>query len=425
MKIGVIGIGKMGRPIAANLLKAGHSVVVYNRTLARAASLEANGAHVAQRVSEACQADVVLTLLADDSAVETVVFQSEEFFPSFRADQIHVSMGTISINMVRKLTEAHARRGGRFISAPVFGRPESAVAASLSIVAAGPADAIARVSTIFTAIGTKVFIAGEEPFQANTIKLCGNFLLLTAIEGLAESVAFARDHGITPSLLLNILTETLFTAPYEMWTPASNSLSPGLGLWTNVGAGSSATVSMIVGVGEPLASSIYAESASGPQKQRSAIAIPTQISENLGPITQLNGNAFQCGGVVAVDLGNEGYAYCATLKTLDKSRHFINNQQFLLWETIQQGAHSANPPVSHTSQGYGVGPTPDGLFHDNIAFYDYPNAPQIGAYAFYKQFLTVTNKLKAYNNLRINCQDLVWNKATVIDITSTPNATCQ
>lgn len=88
------------------------------------------------------------------------------------------------------------------------------MAASLSIVAAGPADAIARVSTIFTAIGTKVFIGGEEPFQANTIKLCGNFLLLTAIEGLAESVAFARDHGITPSLLLNILTETLFTAPF-------------------------------------------------------------------------------------------------------------------------------------------------------------------------------------------------------------------
>jgi 3-hydroxyisobutyrate dehydrogenase-like beta-hydroxyacid dehydrogenase len=238
MKIGVIGIGKMGRPIAANLLKAGHSVVVYNRTLARAASLEANGAHVAQRVSEACQADVVLTLLADDSAVETVVFQSEEFFPSFRADQIHVSMGTISINMVRKLTEAHARRGGRFISAPVFGRPESAVAASLSIVAAGPADAIARVSTIFTAIGTKVFIAGEEPFQANTIKLCGNFLLLTAIEGLAESVAFARDHGITPSLLLNILTETLFTAPFyktygslmvkEHYKPAGFGLQLGL-----------------------------------------------------------------------------------------------------------------------------------------------------------------------------------------------------
>lgn len=238
MKIGVIGMGEMGRPIAANLLKAGHSVVVYNRTLARAANLEANGALVAQRVGEACQADVVLTLLADDPAVETVVFQSEEFFPSFRADQIHVSMGTIGINMTRKLTEAHAKRGGRFISAPVFGRPESAAAASLSIVAAGPADAIDRVSTIFAAIGKKVFIAGEEPFQANALKLCGNFLLLTAIEGLAEGIAFVREQGMAPSLMLNILTETLFTAPFyttygslmveEQYKPAGFRLQLGL-----------------------------------------------------------------------------------------------------------------------------------------------------------------------------------------------------
>lgn len=214
MKIGVIGIGAMGRPIAANLLKAGHSVVVYNRTLARAADLQASGAVVTEAISEACQADVVLTMLADDVAVEAVVFQSGEFFPSFRPDRIHVSMSTISIKMVKKLTEAHAEKGGRFISAPVFGRPESAAAASLSIVAAGPADAIESVSSIFTAIAKKIFSAGKEPFQANAVKLCGNFLLLSAIEGLAESIAFTREQGIPPHLLLEILTETLFTAPF-------------------------------------------------------------------------------------------------------------------------------------------------------------------------------------------------------------------
>jgi 3-hydroxyisobutyrate dehydrogenase-like beta-hydroxyacid dehydrogenase len=159
MKIGMIGIGEMGRPIAANLLKAGHSVVVYNRTLARAASLEANGALVALRVSEACQADVVLTLLADDAAVEAVVFQSKEFLPCFSENRVHVSMGTIGIGMTRKLTETHAREGGRFISAPVFGRPESAAAASLSILAAGPTDVIDRVSGVFTAISKKVFFS--------------------------------------------------------------------------------------------------------------------------------------------------------------------------------------------------------------------------------------------------------------------------
>jgi 3-hydroxyisobutyrate dehydrogenase-like beta-hydroxyacid dehydrogenase len=115
----------MGRPIAENLLNAGYSVMVYNRTLARAADLQSKGAFVAQRVSDACQADVVITMLADDSAVESVVFQSEKFLPSFNADRIHVSMSTIGINMARKLTKAHAERGGRFVSAPIFGRPES------------------------------------------------------------------------------------------------------------------------------------------------------------------------------------------------------------------------------------------------------------------------------------------------------------
>jgi hypothetical protein len=213
-------------------------------------------------------------------------------------------------------------------------------------------------------------------------------------------------------------------APYEMWAPASTSLNTGLGLWTNLDATPSATLNMVVGEAEPLASSIYAEPASGPQRQRSAIATPTHLKEKLGDITVLNGNAFNCpADKVEINLGYEGYAYCVTIWVLDKTGRPINNQQFRLWETVQQGPHhNVLPPI--TSQGIGRFPSRYGLFHDLIAL-TYPTVPQIGDYSFNKQFFTLTNNLKSYSNIRINCQDLVWNKATLIDITSTPNATCQ
>ncbi|MGB7283059.1 MAG: SBBP repeat-containing protein [Candidatus Acidiferrum sp.] len=213
--------------------------------------------------------------------------------------------------------------------------------------------------------------------------------------------------------------------PYEMWTPASSSLSSGLGLWTNASSTPTATFSLMVGEAEPLASSIYAEPASGPQKQRSAIAIPVHIKEDLGTITQLNGNAFLCGGEVGVDLGNEGYAYCATLTVLDKNGSAINNQQFRMWETIQKiASYPADRPYK-ASQGVPAFPDRKGLFYDTLGLNDLTASPQIGEYFLSKQFLTVTDNLKSYSSLRINCQFLVWNKATVTDVTSTPYTACQ
>lgn len=203
----------MGQHIAVNLLKAGHSVVVYNRTAARAEALRPAGANVANSVGEACHAEVVMTMLSDDFAVESVVFQSKEFVSSFTPDRVHISMGTIGVELARRLTSAHAHHGGQFISAPVFGRPESAAAGSLLILAAGRTDTIDRVSPLLATIGKRLFVVGEEPFQANVLKLCGNALLLSAIEGLAETIAFARREGIQPGQLVELMTETLFTAP--------------------------------------------------------------------------------------------------------------------------------------------------------------------------------------------------------------------
>jgi 3-hydroxyisobutyrate dehydrogenase-like beta-hydroxyacid dehydrogenase len=218
MKVGVIGIGKMGKPIALNLLKSGYSVIAYNRTPAYAEALQPWGAIATASLGDVCDADAVLTMLSDDSAVESVVFHSTDFLRSFPAGRVHISMSTIGVDMARRLTSAHAEHGSHFVSAPVFGRPQTAADGSLLILAAGPAEAIKRVSPIFTAIGKRVFIIGEEPFRANVVKLCGNSLLLSSILALAQTFAFARAHDIDDSQFLGFLTETLFTAPfYKMY----------------------------------------------------------------------------------------------------------------------------------------------------------------------------------------------------------------
>jgi 3-hydroxyisobutyrate dehydrogenase-like beta-hydroxyacid dehydrogenase len=238
MRISVIGIGAMGGPIAQNLIKAGQSVLVYNRTLERAEALRRAGATVATSIAQACQSDVVITMLANDAAVEAVVFESNEFLTALRPDRVHISMSTISAPMVRRLTTVHRSSGHGFISAPVFGRPDAAQAGALSIIAAGPKQTIEHLSEVFSAIAKNVFVIGETPFHANIVKLCGNFLLLSAVEGLAETLSLARKHGVAPDAMLNILTGTVFTAPFyrsygslmveKKFTPAGFKLKLGL-----------------------------------------------------------------------------------------------------------------------------------------------------------------------------------------------------
>jgi 3-hydroxyisobutyrate dehydrogenase-like beta-hydroxyacid dehydrogenase len=212
MKAGFIGLGNMGLPMARNLLKAGHEVTVYNRTRERAESLRTEGATIADQAADACGSDVLITMLADDQAMRAVVV-GEQLIPKLAAGAVHVSMSTISVALAQELTRAHAQAGNRFISAPVFGRPEAAEAAKLAVVAAGPAKMIERCQPLFDAMGQCTFIVGEEPFNANTVKLAGNFLILSVIESLGEAYALLRKSGIAPEKFLEIMTSTLFAAP--------------------------------------------------------------------------------------------------------------------------------------------------------------------------------------------------------------------
>ena len=213
MKVGFIGLGHMGIGMAANLLRGGHEVTVYNRTPGKAQGLVAQGARAAAGVADACGGDAVVTMLADDGAVEGAVFGEQGVIGSLGKGAIHVSMSTISVALSERLSAAHANAGQRFVAAPVFGRPERAVAAKLFIVAAGAPDAVDACLPLFEAMGQKTFPIGDQPKAANLVKLSGNFLIASVIEGLGEAMALVGKAGVDRRRYLDLLTSTIFTAP--------------------------------------------------------------------------------------------------------------------------------------------------------------------------------------------------------------------
>jgi len=213
MNVGFIGLGRMGAGMAANLLKAGHHVTVYNRTPDKAAALITAGAKAAARVSDACRGDAVITMLSNDEAVESVTFAKDGIEHSLGAGAIHVSSSTISVALSERLAETHARAGQRFVSAPVFGRPDAAAAGKLFFVTAGEPAAVGAAAPLFEAMGQKTFILSETPKAANLAKLSGNFLIASVIESLGEALALVAKGGINRQQYLEMLTSTLFNAP--------------------------------------------------------------------------------------------------------------------------------------------------------------------------------------------------------------------
>ena len=213
MKVGFIGLGRMGAGMAARLLEAGHELTIYNRTRSREQPLLAKGARAAVDIADASRADAVFTMLADDIAVENVIHGDRGMLAHLPSGAIHISASTISVALSERLTADHARLGQRFIAAPVFGRPEVAAAGRLFVVAAGASDAIERASPLFEAVGQRTFVISEEPQAANLVKLSGNFLIASVIESLGEAMALVSKGGVDKGQYLEILTSTLFSAP--------------------------------------------------------------------------------------------------------------------------------------------------------------------------------------------------------------------
>jgi 3-hydroxyisobutyrate dehydrogenase-like beta-hydroxyacid dehydrogenase len=213
MEVGFIGLGKMGAAMAANLLKCGHRVTVFNRTSSKAQQLVDNGARLASCVKDACQSDIVITMLSDDYAIEEIVFSQGGMLQSMRERGIHISMSTISVALSEKLAASHTQAGQHFIAAPVFGRPDAAAAGKLYIIAAGKADIVDICMPLFESIGQKTSYISDSPQAAILVKLSGNFLIASLIEALSEAMALVEKSGIERRKYFELLNSTLFTVP--------------------------------------------------------------------------------------------------------------------------------------------------------------------------------------------------------------------
>jgi 3-hydroxyisobutyrate dehydrogenase-like beta-hydroxyacid dehydrogenase len=212
MDVGFIGLGYMGKAIAANLLRAGHRLTVWNRSAAAAAELATQGAHQAAEPLAAASHPVLMSMLADDTATRAVLLEGGLLERAPRG-QLLVNLATISVALARELSAAAHERGLIYIAAPVFGRPEVAQAGKLNVVAAGEPAALARLEPLFAAFAAKVWPLGALPERANAVKLAGNFMIASALETMGEASALVRAFGIEAGDFLGILNSTLFACP--------------------------------------------------------------------------------------------------------------------------------------------------------------------------------------------------------------------
>ena len=210
MKIGFMGLGLMGRGMAARLLEGGHELIVHNRTASAAEALGAHGARIAATPLELLDADIVISMLADDGAVESMCIGSG-FAAAMKAGSLHVNMATVSLRMAKRLTQLHRAAGSEYVAAPVFGRPAAAEKGQLDIIAGGTAAALKRCEPLFGLMGKHVFIAGEDPAAANVVKIARNYMLAAAVESMSEAFALVRKSGVDAKAFYELVTTTSFS----------------------------------------------------------------------------------------------------------------------------------------------------------------------------------------------------------------------
>ena len=213
MNIGFIGLGHMGAGMAARLCEAGREVTVYNRSPARMRPLLEKGARAASSVAQACEGDVVFTMLSDDAALLEVALGPDGIRDSLRPDAIHVSCSTVSVALSARLAEAHRAKRQGYVAVPVFGRPDAAAAGKLFLVAGGEPAHIERVQPLLDIIGQRTYPLSSRPEAANLVKLSGNFMLAALIESLGEAMALVEKGGVDRHAYLEMLTSSLFNLP--------------------------------------------------------------------------------------------------------------------------------------------------------------------------------------------------------------------
>jgi len=215
MKIGFIGLGSLGTPIAINLKESGHELYVYNRTASKTAALTAKGAVACGSIAElAQQCSIVFSIVSDDAALTSICEEEQGLLNHLPADAVHVSMSTILPKTANELAQLHRQRGQYYLAAPVFGRPDAAAARKLNYVISGDAATRKKITPLLTDAGAVgVFDFGDAYTAANTVKLCGNFLIASALEAIGESAALAGRSGVDATAMWQMFSQTLFNTP--------------------------------------------------------------------------------------------------------------------------------------------------------------------------------------------------------------------
>jgi 3-hydroxyisobutyrate dehydrogenase-like beta-hydroxyacid dehydrogenase len=214
MKVGFIGLGRMGSAMVRRLCDAGHDLAVYNRTPEKAKALAEAGAKVVDSMAEAARyGDAVFTMLADDAALEEVAGQNGGLLQSLPANRVHICAGTHGVHVVRKIDAAHAKAGQIMVSSPMLGRPEAVTSGQAGVVVGGPPETLARLRPLFEAMSRRVFEAGADPAAAAAIKIANNFVLGCAIEAMGEGFSLIRKYGVVPQVFYDVMTDGLFSAP--------------------------------------------------------------------------------------------------------------------------------------------------------------------------------------------------------------------
>lgn len=226
MNVGFVGLGQMGRPMAERLKGAGHRVKAWNRTRI--------SVDIHDTPEAVLDSDVVVTMLADDTALRAVWLDSG-LAQRLPRGAIHLNMATVSMRIARELTSVH---GESYVAAPVFGRPPLAAQGQLDIIAAGPQAALSKCDPLFRVLGKQVFIVGADPAAANAVKIARNFLLAAMIESLGEAFALVRKCGVAPADFLNVIANTSLGSPAyrnygklivdQAWRPAQFTMPLGV-----------------------------------------------------------------------------------------------------------------------------------------------------------------------------------------------------
>ena len=212
MQVGVISVGRMGKAMAHNLLKAGHKLHVFDTAKEPLQELKEAGAAVAASAKDAFKGNAVISMLPNDDAMRAVFVQGD-VLPAGGTSTVHVNMAIASVACAEELTALHRRRGVPYVAATVWGRPDVAAAAKLSIAVAGDAQAIDRIQPLLDAVGQRSTRVGEEPVNANVAKIAGNLMVASAIEAMAEAAALVRGYKMPAKEFLDIVNTALFDVP--------------------------------------------------------------------------------------------------------------------------------------------------------------------------------------------------------------------